>query len=136
VLPEEWADVIADFPRSLTLPDLIWPLDDGRYLTVDRSGHPQEWARWADADVAPAGSRHPGARHHRRRCQGLAGRRERESTTRLGRTELDRAEFFIGLRVPAAVHTSAMSDDDTTVLFVYGLDDRSWAAVFHCDDGT
>lgn len=57
----------------------------------------------------------------------------RESTTTLRRGDLADAEFFVGLRVPATVHTEA--EDDAAMLMVYGLTDRSWAAVFFCDDG-
>lgn len=59
----------------------------------------------------------------------------RESATTLRRAELIAADFFIGLRVPDAVHAASAGEDGTTTLYVYGLADRSWAAVFFCDDG-
>ena len=58
----------------------------------------------------------------------------RESRTTLRRGDLADAAFFVGLRVPAAVHTSTVGRDGSTTLIVYGLTDRSWATVFFGDD--
>jgi hypothetical protein len=59
----------------------------------------------------------------------------RESVTTLTRDDVADAAFFVGLRVTGAVHTSAVTGDGATMTVVYGLTDRSWAAVFHRDDG-
>jgi protein-L-isoaspartate O-methyltransferase len=62
--------------------------------------------------------------------------RVRESATTLGLDEVTGAvEWFVGLRVPRVVHTVHVGDDGTTTLLLYGLTDRSWAAVFFCADG-
>lgn len=303
-LSAEWAAVIADFPRSTVLPELIWPLTEDGYLTVDREQDPRAWAHWADEDVpivtqwddgrhtgrdpgemATSSASQPALVAHmltdldvcpgqrildvgagtgwttgllsRRACAGhvvgvevdpgiadaasarlrdagmealvvtgdgdkgwpagapydrvqatfavrevplawveqtrpgglivapwgtrwtntaavvplrttgdatalgwftrpvefmldrgqrgtwpvyeeyLPGKDwpadTRESTTTLQRNDLADAAFFVGLRVPAAVHTSTVNDDGSTTLIVYGLTDRSWATVFYGD---
>jgi len=60
----------------------------------------------------------------------------RESATTLRLEEVTgTVEWFVGLRVPQVVHTLHEGDDGTTALLLYGLTDRSWAAVFFCGDG-
>lgn len=59
----------------------------------------------------------------------------RESQTTLRLEDVRAAEWFIGVRVPQVTHTIHAADDGTRTLLLYGLDDRSWAAVFWCDDG-
>jgi protein-L-isoaspartate O-methyltransferase len=46
--------MLNELPRSLFLPDVIWPLDPdtGVYRAVDRRQDPREWERWARADAA------------------------------------------------------------------------------------
>ena len=63
-----------------------------------------------------------------------AGVRESETTLRLEEVT-GTVEWFVGLRVPRAVHTVHAGDDGTRTLLLYGLGDRSWAAVFFCADG-
>ncbi|HEU5155985.1 MAG TPA: methyltransferase domain-containing protein [Streptosporangiaceae bacterium] len=51
-LPADWEPAFAAFPRSLFLPDRMWPMtDDGEYLSVDKDITPADWLRWAYADV-------------------------------------------------------------------------------------
>lgn len=59
----------------------------------------------------------------------------RESRTTLRQEELPAAEWVIGVRVPRVTYTTHDGDDGTRTLLLYGLDGRSWAAVFWCDDG-
>ncbi|WP_271219024.1 methyltransferase domain-containing protein [Streptosporangium carneum] len=40
-----------EVPRALFLPEVMWPFDDGRDLVISRTDTPEEWRRWADADV-------------------------------------------------------------------------------------
>lgn len=63
------------------------------------------------------------------------------STTGLARVALfggqySTAEFAVGLRVPDCAYTIASGGaDGTDVVWLYGLTDQSWAAVFYCVDG-
>lgn len=48
-----WVQVFAALPRSLFLPDVIWPKDpdSGQNVRVDRRRDPSGWAAWAEQDV-------------------------------------------------------------------------------------
>jgi protein-L-isoaspartate O-methyltransferase len=59
----------------------------------------------------------------------------RESQTTLTAEELAGAEFVIGLQVPDIVHAVSEEDDGSAAVWLYGLTDRSWAAVSWCTDG-
>jgi protein-L-isoaspartate O-methyltransferase len=51
-LSADWAAAFTAYPRSLFLPDRMWPMcDDGEYLTVDKINDASQWLRWAHADV-------------------------------------------------------------------------------------
>ncbi|MBB4920354.1 methyltransferase domain-containing protein [Streptosporangium saharense] len=49
--PEGWAAAFEAAPRELFLPEVMWPFDDGRDLTVSRAEDPAEWLRWATTNV-------------------------------------------------------------------------------------
>jgi protein-L-isoaspartate O-methyltransferase len=52
MLPAGWESAFATFPRSLFLPDRMWPMvDNGEYVSVDKATDPAAWLRWAHADV-------------------------------------------------------------------------------------
>ncbi|MBB4933410.1 protein-L-isoaspartate O-methyltransferase [Lipingzhangella halophila] len=53
VLTPAWAGAFQAVPRSLFLPDLVWPFDPdtGQTVTVDRRDDPDAWNRWAEADA-------------------------------------------------------------------------------------
>ncbi|GHH63494.1 protein-L-isoaspartate O-methyltransferase [Streptosporangium violaceochromogenes] len=38
-------------PRELFLPQVMWPSTGQGYITVSKTDDPEEWRRWADADV-------------------------------------------------------------------------------------
>lgn len=59
----------------------------------------------------------------------------RESRTSVGLEEVQAAEWVIGVHVPQVTHTIHDGDEGMRTLLLYGLDDRSWAAAFFCDDG-
>ena len=59
----------------------------------------------------------------------------RKSLTTLRQEHVLAAEWVIGVRVPQITYTIHDGEDGTRTLLLYGLDDRSWAAVFWCDDG-
>ncbi|MEV8630778.1 methyltransferase domain-containing protein [Streptosporangium sp. NPDC051023] len=47
----DWAWAYETVPRELFLPEVMWPFDDGRDLTVSLADDPAEWLRWANANV-------------------------------------------------------------------------------------
>ncbi|MGW5336582.1 methyltransferase domain-containing protein [Streptomyces bauhiniae] len=52
-LTADWLPAFVAVPRSVFLPDVIWPhdMDTGTTVTVDRREEPGKWMSYADADV-------------------------------------------------------------------------------------
>ncbi|GHE37579.1 protein-L-isoaspartate O-methyltransferase [Streptosporangium violaceochromogenes] len=51
-LAPDWVSAYETVPRQLFLPEVMWPFDDGRDLTVSKTDTPGDWHRWANSDVA------------------------------------------------------------------------------------
>ncbi|MDH6188925.1 protein-L-isoaspartate O-methyltransferase [Streptomyces sp. CZ24] len=52
-LAPDWLPAFTEVPRSAFLPELMWPfaMEAGRSVPVSRSGDPESWLAYADADV-------------------------------------------------------------------------------------
>ncbi|MFD5751325.1 methyltransferase domain-containing protein [Streptomyces sp. NPDC127033] len=52
-MPSDWAPAFTALPRSLFLPDLMWPydMDSGTSTVVTKSDDPGKWYAYADANV-------------------------------------------------------------------------------------
>ena len=46
-----WAPAYDAVPRELFLPGVMWPSVGGERIVVSRADDPEEWQRWADANV-------------------------------------------------------------------------------------
>ena len=51
VITPDWVKAYDVVPRELFLPDVMWPFENGRDFVVSKTDNPEEWYRWADADV-------------------------------------------------------------------------------------
>ncbi|MEV8633075.1 methyltransferase domain-containing protein [Streptosporangium sp. NPDC051023] len=51
-LTPDWTSAFETVPRELFLPEAMWPSTDQGHIAVSRAEDPEEWQRWAGADVA------------------------------------------------------------------------------------